>query len=64
MSADWWLLGEKLTQFTSEQAATLLWPALNQSDDSLVVIDASNNTAHWQNIAQDVAEFFASSWGS
>ncbi len=52
------------SQFTSEQAASLLWPALNQSDDSLIVIDASNNTANWQNIAQDVAEFFAQTWAT
>lgn len=52
------------SQFSSEQAANLLWPSLNQSDDSLIVIDASTNTANWQNIAQDVAEFFEQSWGS
>ncbi len=50
------------SQFTSEQATSLLWPALNASDDSLTVIDATNNTANWQNIAQDVAEFFEQSW--
>ena len=52
------------SQFTSEQVASLLWPSLNQQNDSLTVIDTSNNTANWQNIAQDVAEFFAQNWAS
>ena len=50
------------SQFTSEQVTSLLWTTMNASDDSLTVIDASNNTANWQNIAQDVAEFFEQSW--
>ena len=52
------------SQFTSEQVASLLWPSLNQTNDSLVVIDTANNTANWQNVAQDVAEFFEQNWAS
>ena len=50
------------SQFTSEQAVNLLWPSMIAGADSLVVIDASNNTANWQNVAQDVAEFFQNTW--
>ena len=52
------------SQFTSEQVTSLLWTTMNASDDSLTVIDASNNTANWQNVAQDVAEFFGSVWNT
>jgi hypothetical protein len=49
---------------TSEQAASLIWPTMKAGADSLLVIDASGNTANWQNIAQDVAEFFMAEWNS
>jgi hypothetical protein len=52
------------SQFTAEQVASLLWPSMNQTDDNLIVIDASNNTANWQNVGQDVAEFFTTNWNS
>jgi len=52
------------SQFTSEQAVNMLWPAMIAGADSLVVVDAANNTANWQNVEQDVAEFFAQVWNS
>lgn len=52
------------SDYTAEQAASLLWPAFNPPDDSLIVIDASANSANWQNIAPEVADFFSQSWNS
>lgn len=52
------------SDFTSEQVTNLLWPKMIADADSLVVIDTGNNTANWQNIAQEVADFFEQSWNS
>jgi hypothetical protein len=50
------------SQHSSEQAAQMVWAAMNASADSLTVIDASNNTANWQNIDPEMAQFFESRW--
>jgi hypothetical protein len=52
------------SEHSSEHVASLIWPVMKAGEDSLLVVDASSNTANWQNIAQDVAEFFMAEWNS
>ena len=46
---------------TAEQAVNAVWPKMDQND-SLYVVDASNNTAAWRNISPDVAKFIQENW--
>ena len=50
------------SQHSAEEATKLVWAAMNPKDDSLAVIDASNNSANWQNIAPEMADFFEAKW--
>ena len=52
------------TDQTSEQICQQIWKVMNQEKDALTVIDTTNNTANWQNISQEVAEFFEEEWAS
>jgi hypothetical protein len=49
------------TSMTSEMAAAHVWAAMD-GDDSLIVVDASNNDAYWYNLKPDVGPFLQSHW--
>ncbi|HEY0922448.1 hypothetical protein [Rheinheimera pacifica] len=49
------------TDKTSEEAARFI-RAKQDSNDSLVVINAANNEAYWYNIPEDVAKHIQSQW--
>ena len=52
------------TDQSSEQVCQALWAVLDKENDMLMVIDASNNTAHWENLDQEVADYFKAEWNS
>lgn len=47
--------------FTAEQAVAKVWATMD-SNDSLIVIDASNNSAFWQNLPDNVATHIQQQW--
>jgi hypothetical protein len=49
---------------TAEQLCEKIWAVMDKEKDALVVIDATNNTAHWENVAQEVADYFQSEWNA
>lgn len=48
---------------TATQAVDQVWAKMD-SNDSLIVIDATNNNASWQNLSEDVAIHIKNSWAS
>jgi hypothetical protein len=48
---------------TATQAVDQVWAKMD-SNDSLIVIDATNNNASWQNLSEDVAIHIKNSWVS
>lgn len=46
---------------TAAQARDVVWSAMD-SDDSLYVVDATNNVAAWQNIDEVVAAYIKDHW--
>lgn len=48
--------------YTAAQACAHVW-AVMDTNDSLYVVDASNNTAAWQNLSDEVADFIKDRWG-
>jgi hypothetical protein len=53
----WYVRGE----FTSAQACQHVWQAMD-ANDSLIVVDATNNQANWRNISPEVATFIKEKW--
>lgn len=49
------------SEFTAEQAARHILPALD-ANDSLMVIDTNNNDAHWYNIDPENSEYLQRNW--
>jgi hypothetical protein len=49
------------SEFTSAQACQHVWQVMDATD-SLIVVDATNNRANWQNISPDVAAFIQQNW--
>lgn len=47
--------------FTAEQAVNFLWPCMDKSD-SLYIVNASNNTAVWQNLTPEAAALIKQQW--
>ena len=54
----YWFVDSSLT---AEQARDRLWAAMD-ANDSLYVVDATNNEAAWQNISQEAANFIRDKW--
>jgi hypothetical protein len=49
------------SNFTSAQACQHVWQAMD-SNDSLIVIDSTNDRANWQNLSSEVAAFLKERW--
>lgn len=46
---------------TAAEACNAVWQAMD-SDDSLYVVDATNNSASWQNISAEASAFIQDKW--
>jgi hypothetical protein len=46
---------------TAAQAANIVWASMD-ANDSLVVVDATNGSAAWQGISQEVAKHIQDQW--
>ncbi|HMI96905.1 MAG TPA: CRISPR-associated protein Cas2 [Micropepsaceae bacterium] len=46
---------------TASQAAESVW-AVMDSNDTVYVVDATNNTAAWQNVSPDAAQYIKDNW--
>ncbi|WP_140941993.1 hypothetical protein [Prosthecodimorpha hirschii] len=49
------------SSLTAEQAVNAIWPAMDKND-SLYVVDATNNTAAWRGISDEVSKFVVDKW--
>jgi hypothetical protein len=49
------------SSYTASQACSHVW-AVMDANDSLYVVDASNNTAAWQNLTDEVSNFIKDWW--
>ncbi|KMS59141.1 SinR family protein [Novosphingobium barchaimii LL02] len=49
------------SNYTSSQAADIVWAAMDSSD-TVYVVDATNNTAHWYNVDTEVTSFIKERW--
>jgi len=47
--------------YTAAQARDAIWEAMD-SDDSVYVVDATNNVAAWQNINEEASAFIRDRW--
>ncbi|WP_140985843.1 hypothetical protein [Asticcacaulis tiandongensis] len=55
----YWYVNSTLT---ASQAVTRLWAVMDRND-SVYVVDATNNNASWQNVSDEVAEYIRKNWG-
>lgn len=46
---------------SAQEAVRRVWAVLDRND-SLIVVDATNKTASWQNLDPKVAEYILASW--
>jgi hypothetical protein len=46
---------------SASEASTQLWKVMD-ANDRLIVIDATNNAASWQNLSDEVAQFIKDNW--
>lgn len=46
---------------SAQEAVRRVW-AVMDPNDSLIVVDATNNTASWQNLDQKVAQYIQTAW--
>lgn len=49
------------SNLTAQQAAEIVWNKMD-SDDSLIVVNASTNQSHWFNLSQEVSDYLRSKW--
>jgi hypothetical protein len=49
------------SSYSASQACAHVW-AVMDANDSLYVVDPSNNAAAWQNLSDEVAEFINDRW--
>jgi hypothetical protein len=49
------------SSYTAAEARDAVWDAMD-SDDSLYVVDATNNVAAWQNISDEASAFIRDHW--
>ena len=47
--------------YSASQAVDKVW-AVMDSNDSLIVVDATNNNASWQNLSEKVANHIKTKW--
>lgn len=50
------------SRYNAEQAAEIIWDAMD-ADDTVYVVDASNNDASWFNIKESTSSFIQKHWG-
>jgi len=49
------------SQLTASDASGKVWSVMDKND-SLIVIDATNNNASWFNLSQEVSDFIKNHW--
>ncbi|MCF3638611.1 hypothetical protein LXM94_01330 [Rhizobium sp. TRM95111] len=49
------------SSLTPSQAVDALWPLMDKND-TLYVVDATNNVAAWQNLSDEVSSFIRDKW--
>jgi len=49
------------SNYTADQACAIVWAKMD-ANDSLMVIDASNNLARWQGLTNQVATHIQQNW--
>ncbi len=49
------------SSYSAEQVANAVWKVMDSSD-SLIVIDATNNTAYWYNLNNKVSDYLKTNW--
>lgn len=49
------------SNFTAEQVATKVWSVMDDND-SLMVVDCSNNDAYWYGISDNVTKHLQKNW--
>jgi hypothetical protein len=49
------------SSLTASQACGRVWATMD-SNDSLIVVDVTNNNAAWRNLPQNVTEFIKDKW--
>jgi hypothetical protein len=47
--------------YTASQACSHVWAAMD-GNDSLYVVDSTNNNASWQNLSDEVANYIRDAW--
>ena len=49
------------SQLSASDASKQVWAVMDQND-TLIVIDATNNNASWYNLSNEVSEFIKDNW--
>lgn len=49
------------SRYSSAQARDIMWAAMD-ANDSVIVIDSTNNSASWKNISDEVGEYIINHW--
>lgn len=49
------------SRYSSSDAAEIVWKSMDRND-SLIVVDATNNNASWRNISNEVSEYIINHW--
>jgi hypothetical protein len=49
------------SNYSSSEAAKMVWASMDKND-SLIVVDASNKTANWYNLSDEVSKFIKDRW--
>jgi hypothetical protein len=49
------------SNFTAQEVVTKLWPLMDQND-TIYVVDATNNSAAWKNLNSDVQKYIQDNW--
>jgi len=49
------------SNYTASDAVKVVWAAMD-ANDSLIVVDATNNNASWQNLTPEVSKFIKDHW--
>lgn len=49
------------SEYTASQACDIVWKVMD-ANDTLIVVDASNNNAAWHNVSDEVSNFIKDKW--
>ena len=49
------------SQYTASQAVDIVWKSMDKND-TLLVVDATNNNASWQNVSNEASDFIKTQW--